>query len=181
VEFRQYVVAEAQPLHRAGLEVLHHRVVVGYQALDECHTLWALEVDPDARFPEVVPQVRSADLVSVVVEDLRGRAAPGLALGRVLDLHHLGAEVGEKLSRIGHGLHLLDGEDAHIGEGKRVGCVQGGLRVGAHRSHKGSIRAGSKALSHPESAPEDPHAAACDPLVPRDVWGGSTTRWTSRW
>ena len=48
---------------------------------------------------------------------IAGRRRPArLAVDRVLDLHHLGAEPGEHLGRVGQRLHLLGREHPHAVE-----------------------------------------------------------------
>ena len=80
---------------------------------------------PEAALVEVVAQVGGADLPALGVEHRRGRRPARLAVDRVLDLHHLGAEAGEHLGRVGERLHLLGGEhpDAveRLAERLRVG------------------------------------------------------------
>jgi hypothetical protein len=141
------VVPEPEPLHRAGLEVLGDHVVVRNQLLHELDAARVLQIDADALLAQVVAQIGRTDLSAVVVADRRLCGAPRLAVHRVLDLHHLGAEVREQLRGERHCLHLLDREDPHAGEraiGERSSCSGAGtrgsyamLRTGERRSSWG--------------------------------------------
>jgi hypothetical protein len=130
---RERLVAEPEPLHRAGLEVLRDHVVVDDEPLQQRDAARLFEVDPDALLAEVVAQIGRAHLAPVVVADRGQRVAARLALTRVLDLHHVGAQVREQLRRERHRLHLLDREDAHARERARPGARVGGLVGGGVR------------------------------------------------
>ena len=101
----------------------------GHQRQEELAALGRLEVEPDAALVEVVAQEGGADLAALGIEHGRQRAPAGLAVHRVLDLDHLGAEAGQQLGGVGERLHLLDGEDAHAVErlAPRGGFGVGGL------------------------------------------------------
>src|SRR5581483_1394484 len=79
---------------RAGvLEVQRHALLVAVEGLEEVAVAVAEEVRPN-------------------------RAADVAALGRVLDLDHLGAEVGEQHAAERAGTVLLDRDDAQSRQGK---------------------------------------------------------------
>ena len=116
---RERGIAEAHLLHRAGLEVLGEHVEVRHEPPQQRRARGQLQVDPDAALAEVVAQIGRANLPAVAVDDLWPRAAPRLAVHRVLDLHHVGAQVREQLRGERQCLHLLDREHAHPVEGPR--------------------------------------------------------------
>ena len=72
-----------------------------------------LQVDADAALVEVVAQVGGADLAPVGVGHRRRGRAAGLAVLRMLDLHHVRAEASEQLGGVRQRLHLLRREHAH--------------------------------------------------------------------
>ncbi len=91
------VVAEAQAVERAGLEVLGEHVEVRRQAQHEVAAGGGLEVDGDAALAEVVAQERGADRAAVGIGHPRlRRRGPTRRVGG-LDLHHVGAEPREQL------------------------------------------------------------------------------------
>jgi hypothetical protein len=98
-----------------------------------------LQVDADAALAEVVAQIGRADLAPVAIGDLRPRAAPRLAVDRMLDLHHVGAQVREQLGGERQRLHLLDREHAHT---PSRGRAETALAHGAPRSDR-TVSSGS--------------------------------------
>ena len=88
----------------------------GTSVEEQLAALGRLEVDADAALVEVVAQVGGADLAALGVGHRRRRRPPRLAVHRVLDLHHVGAEPGEQLRRVRQRLHLLGREHPHAVE-----------------------------------------------------------------
>jgi hypothetical protein len=117
---RQHVVAQAEAVHRAGLEVLGHDVEVGDQVEEQRAAGRVLEVEPDAALAEVVAQERGADPPAVGVEHVGERPPACLAGRRVLDLHHVRTQAGQELRAVGQRLHLLGRENPHPVEGAAV-------------------------------------------------------------
>ena len=76
-----------------------------------------LEVDDDGALGKVVAQEGGAHGAPVGVGERRRGRAPEVARAGRLDLDHLGAEAPEQLRGVGERLHLLEGENAHAGEG----------------------------------------------------------------
>ena len=106
------VVAEAQPLDRAGREVLHEHVGLGGEILDELLAGRRLQVDGQRFLVGVEDQE---------IERSRRRArarmhAAGIAALRVLDLHHLGAEPRQRLRAGRPRLELRQIQHAHACE-----------------------------------------------------------------
>ena len=71
---------------------------------------------PTLCLPSAVAQERRAGAPAVEVGHERRRATARLAVARVLDLHHLGAEPAEQHRGVRQRLHLLHREDAHAVE-----------------------------------------------------------------
>ena len=105
------VVAQAEAVEGAGLEVLGEHVEVRCQCEHQLAAGVGLEVHGDAALREVVAQERRTDEATLGVVHPRLRAPAGLSR-RGLHLHDVGAEPGEQLRRVGERLHLLEREDA---------------------------------------------------------------------
>jgi hypothetical protein len=116
VPLGQRVVAEAQPVHRARLEVLADDVEPPGQLDEQLAPARVLEVDADRALVEVVAEERRADRPAVRVGHGRLCGPSRLAVAGVLDLHDLGAEAGQQLRGVGEGLHLHGGQDPHAVE-----------------------------------------------------------------
>src|ERR1700730_12771438 len=95
-------MASPQPLDRAGRQILGEDVGLLDQLLDEFDAARGLEVDRH-RF---LVGVEDLEIERVVVAGAAGDLAAGIAVPRVLDLDHLGAEPGERLGAGGAGLEL---------------------------------------------------------------------------
>ena len=65
-----------------------------------------------------------------------------LAVDRMLDLHHLGAEAGQQLGAEGQRLHLLGGEDPHVVE--RLAELRRTLVGNVPQSHRGHRNDGGR-------------------------------------
>ena len=113
------VVGQAEPLGRAGAEVLGHHVEARRQAQHEVAPGRLLEVDDDRALREVVAQEGRADAAPVGVGHGGHGAAAEVARAGRLDLDHLGPEAPEQLGGVGERLHLLEGQDAHA---RRAAC-----------------------------------------------------------
>jgi hypothetical protein len=115
VQLAQHVRADAELLHRAGPEVLHHRVGRAHQPQQRLAARVGLQVDADALLVAVHRQVVGAVAVDEVRADLPG----GVAVGR-LDLDHTGAEVAEDLR--GERAREVLGQVDHHGVAQRAGA-----------------------------------------------------------
>ena len=91
VDRLHHVIGQAQPLDRAGGEVLHHHVRLTDHVLDQIEALGRLQIDGD-RFLIGVEEVK---IIRIIVQQAGLQAAAGIAHIRILDLHHLGAEPGK--------------------------------------------------------------------------------------
>ena len=80
-----------------------------------------MQVEAQAALVEVVAQECGAHAATLGIEHRRRGAAARLAVYRVLDLDHVGAESGQQLGGERERLHLLGGEDAHTVERLAVG------------------------------------------------------------
>ena len=114
VDLGQRGVADAEPVHHAGAEILHDHVGVGDQALDDLDrrrllqiqgqaALVAVDRQPGRRHPAVRPLARQR------------RAAHVLALA-AFHLDDLGAEQGKLVGTEGAGEDLGEVENLHAGE-----------------------------------------------------------------
>ena len=110
---RQGRVVEAEPLHHARAEVLDHDVGLRRQLGGEALAVLGLQVEDDALLAAVHRRVVGADAAA-----LRRPLADHVAVGR-LDLHHLGAGVGEHAGahRPRHDDREVD--DLEAGQGRR--------------------------------------------------------------
>ncbi len=94
VDLLQHVIAEAEPLDRAGGEVLGEHVGLLDQLLDELDALRGLEVDRR----RLLVGVEDLEIERIgVVRVGCGDAPAGVAALRVLDLDDLGPEPGQRL------------------------------------------------------------------------------------
>ena len=113
VQFAHDVVAEAQPLDRAGREVLDAHVGLAQHVLDQRQPLRRLQVDRD----RALVGVEDVEIIRVGVRLAGPQPAARIAHLRVLDLHHVGAEPGERLGAGRPGLELRQIDDLHAGRG----------------------------------------------------------------
>src|SRR5690606_2483296 len=87
----ELLVAAAQPLHRAWPVVLDQDVGFRGETVDQRLSVLRLQVDHEAALVAVQ--------VAEEADGEAGQAARGVALGRRLDLDHVGAEVSEHRAR----------------------------------------------------------------------------------
>ena len=119
VQFAHDVVAEAEPLDRAGREVLHAHIGLAQHVLHQRQPARRLQVERD----RLLVRVEHVEVVRIVVR-LAGPQPPSrIAHLRVLDLHHFGAEPGERLGAGRSGLELGEIHDANAGEKIECGGV----------------------------------------------------------
>ena len=106
------VVAEAEAVQHARAVVLDHDVGRQAQLADAGQVVGVLEVGDDAALVAVDRGEVVAEPLAVGLRD-RGPGAH-LVAGRALDLHHVGAEVGEQQGRerAGRDVAELDDPDA---------------------------------------------------------------------
>jgi hypothetical protein len=101
------LVVEPEPLHHAGPEILHHEIGVGDQALDDVDGRGLLEIEHEAPLARIeLPEVAAHPVAQ------RRPGAHQLAV-RGLDLHHVGAEVGQQPGAMRTGDGGREVEDAH--------------------------------------------------------------------
>ena len=105
--------ADPQPLRLVAAEVRHERVRDADEVLEDAARLRAPEVERE----------RALVAVEALEEERVGALAVGRdvardvpSYGRVLDLDHVGAEIGELHRPVRAGAELLDRDDAHVGE-----------------------------------------------------------------
>ena len=92
VDLLQHVIAEAEPLNRAGREVLGEYVGLFDQLLDELHALFSLQIDRRG----FLVRVQDLEIERIRLVRIGGRdAPPGIAALRVFDFDDLGAEPGQ--------------------------------------------------------------------------------------
>ena len=108
----QRVEAEAEPLRRAGGEVLHQDVGAIDELPEDRPCLRVLEVEGHALLRPVAPEeVRRLPVDALVV------GAREVAAARALDLDHPGAEVGELAGAERGGDRVLERDDGEAGKG----------------------------------------------------------------
>ena len=107
VDLLDLVIAEAQPLDRAGRHVLDRHVSLCQQRLDDFEPARRFEVEGD----RLLVGVELVEIPGVVV-GLTGLQPPaGVAAARVFDLDHLGAEPRQGLGAGGSRLELGEVDD----------------------------------------------------------------------
>jgi hypothetical protein len=113
-------VGQAEPLRRGRREVLQQHVAAADQALEDRLALRRLQVQGQA----ALAAVGAEEIGSAPVHHRRPAAV--LVAGEVLDLDHLGAEVGEELAAGWAGQHAAEVEDpgpAQRRHGRAVGVA----------------------------------------------------------
>ncbi len=108
------LVADAEAVHHAGAEVLDQHVGAVDQATEHLEALLLLEVDHHAALAAVdALEVAAVGAVPAGLGRERGHLARAVAAGR-LDLHHVGALVGEqhRAERPGEHLRQIDDPEA---------------------------------------------------------------------
>jgi hypothetical protein len=115
------LVADAEALQHAGAEAVEHDVVALDEAEQGLLPLLVLEVQPDRPLAPVERKVErragSQPLLLLVAVERRG-PADVVAHAGVLDLQHLGAEVGEQQAAEAAGQEPGQVEDPDVGEGE---------------------------------------------------------------
>ena len=107
-------MAEAEPLHHAGPEVLDQHVGLADEAMHQGDRLGMLQVEREA----ALAGVELAEIGALAVAQRRAQAHV-VALGR-FDLQHVGAHVGEQARAVRAGQHDREVEDAEAGERVRA-------------------------------------------------------------
>ena len=117
----QRIEAEPEPVHRAGCVIVEAHIGRAHELEEDRLALRRLEVDRDAALVAV----------EVVVARPRARHAPRLvAAVRVLDLDHVGAEIGEDERRRRPGDDVPQLENAQARERQWCGCrISHGVRA----------------------------------------------------
>ena len=106
VERAERLGAEAEAIHHAGAEVLHHHIGFGDKALHQRDRLRILQIEREAAFAGIeLPEV------GAVAGAQGGAHAHVVAFGR-FDLDDIGAEVGEQARAVRAGQHDREVEDA---------------------------------------------------------------------
>ena len=111
IDRADHVGAEAEPLDRAGGEVLAEHVGLLRHLLHQLDAARILQVDRDRLLVGVVLQ----EIIGVLARLSAGRAA-GIAHLGVLHLHHLGAHPGQGFGAGRASLELGQVEDFHAGQ-----------------------------------------------------------------
>ena len=133
VERADHVGAEAEPLDRAGGEILDEHVGLGGEVLDQIEAARVLQVDGEGFLVGVELQE-----VMRVLARRRVELAAGIAGFRVLDLHHFGAQPGQGLGAGRPRLELREVQDFHARQtGFRAVC----------RHHRFLLRFGQSPLA----------------------------------
>ena len=130
VDLLQHAVAEAEPVERAGREVLHQHVGAGGQLLEQRLAALRLEVQGEAALVGVQDQEEQA--LAAVVGHVGAR---DVALFGRLQLDDLGAEPGQHLGAGGTCLVVRHVDDADAVEGARhaLSLLAGGRGGGGGR------------------------------------------------
>ena len=140
IERAHRFLAEAEPLHHAGPEVLDQHVGLADQAAHQGDRLGPLQVEREA----ALAGVELAEVGALAVAQRRALAHV-VAFGR-LDLQDLGAHVGAQPRAVGAGQH--DREVEHPEAGERVAA-----RGAGGRRHREAAARGSDADDDREAAP----------------------------
>ena len=111
------VVAEAEALHHAGAEVVHHHVHLRDQLADDLDAGIGLEVDGEAAFAAAMGEVVGADAVGAVHRQHTAEVAEARRLG----LDHVGAHVGHDERGLRTLLEDGEVENAHARKRTRHG------------------------------------------------------------
>ena len=129
----QDVPAEAQAVHHAGAEVLHHHVGNLHQPQHQVAPLLRVEVDADAALPGVLLGEVRRDAV-----DPRPGGAGDVALRR-FQLDDLGSKIQQHSCRVRAGEYPGEVEDANSGE-RAVGHAHATLLSPPTRRRRGASR-----------------------------------------
>ena len=113
IELGELRVGHAEPLGLVAAQVVEGGVRRAHQCVQHAGRLRVLQVQRQALLVAVEGLEEMA--VAVGKEMRSDRAAHIAALGRILDLDHLGAEVGQHHAAERAGTVLLDGDDAKAG------------------------------------------------------------------
>ena len=109
-------IAQAEPVHDAGPEILHHHVGGGDEPAERrLAPLRALEIDGDRALAGVLRQERRAHADPIEI-GIGAELTREIARARHLDLDHVGAELGELIAAEGAGEHVGEIEDARAGQ-----------------------------------------------------------------
>ena len=105
---REFGIAEAEPVHGAGTEVLQHHIGVVQDVVDEFPSAGVLEVGAEAALVAVVHrEIATAGCLE---------AAGVVATGR-LDLQYIGTEIGKDQARGGTHHHVRELDHAQVLKG----------------------------------------------------------------
>src|SRR5579875_546964 len=112
IDLSDLVVAEAEPLDDPGREIFDKDVGLLDQPADQRAPLFMLLIGGHA----ALVRVQQHEIVRIDALFVGRGAAALLALGRLLDLDHIGPEPGQRLRAGGAGLELREIDDAHAVE-----------------------------------------------------------------
>ena len=113
VQLRQHLVAEPQPVQRAGPEILHQHVGLGDHLPEQLLALLGLQIERQAALVGVQHQEEQAVAVGAVAHV----GARDVAALRLLQLDHVGAEEAQDLRAGGTRLVVRHVDDADAGQG----------------------------------------------------------------
>ena len=116
VDVAQLLVGQPELVRLVAAEVRVHAVAGAHEIVQHLLRVGVAKVERDALLP-AVERLEEERVLAVL--ERRHVAADVTGRGRVLELDDLGAEVCELEGAPRAGAELLDGQDSHVGEGKR--------------------------------------------------------------
>ena len=122
VDRMERVEADTELVHRAGRVVLDHQIGPRRQLVQDRDTLGGLGVHPE---PELAAARRRERRVGLTAE----LQAHEIGVRARLDLHHLGAVLGEAPADLDTDRAVTEVHDPQAGERRTTGCVAGARRV----------------------------------------------------
>ena len=125
LERLELLIAQAQLLGAAGLEVVQHHIALRQQVVDDLQAFGALQIHGDG--PLVA--VHRAVVGGLGLADANAPVARVIAALGVLDLDHLGAEIGQHHAAHRARKHPRQIEHAHAFQGEVGGVVCGWVGV----------------------------------------------------
>ena len=109
VQLPHDIIAEPQPLDRAGGHILRCHVGLLQHLLDDLEPAWGLQIDRH----RLLVRVEHVEVIGIVVGLTGPQPAPGIAGFRIFHLDYFGAQPGEGLGTGCAGLELCEVDDAN--------------------------------------------------------------------
>ncbi len=119
VQFAHHVIAEPEPLDRAGGKILHADVGLAEHVLHQGKPARRFQVERDG----LLVRVEHVEVIRIIVRLSRPQPAPRIAHLRVFDLHHFRTKPGERLGAGGTCFELREVHDADSREKINLGAV----------------------------------------------------------